>query len=162
MISDNSHLIVVNKTEGFRDCFTISLFPARELMAHLHRKRIGAVRETAEKSSAFSTRCIVSLARLLFSLKRPLCIYTAERSVNIERRERHESVFFYHSIDKPQSIDTSAYFLVHSRVYSKFNISKYRVMGLKMRNDEGGEGNKRRTGESEGRMRRNGEGQMVE
>lgn len=94
MISDNSHLIVVNKTEGFRDCFTISLFPARELMAHLHRKRIGAVRETAEKSSAFSTRCIVSLVRLLFSLKRPLCIYTAERSVNIERRERHESVFF--------------------------------------------------------------------
>lgn len=155
MISDNSHLIVVNKTEGFRDCFTISLFPARELMAHLHRKRIGAVRETAEKSSAFSTRCIVSLARLLFSLKRPLCIYTAERSVNIERRERHESVFFYH-------IDKSAYFLVHSRVYSKFNISKYRVIGLKMRNDEGGEGNKRRTGEREGRMRRNGWGQMVE
>lgn len=36
------------------------------------------------------------------------------------------------------------------------------MMGLKMRNDEGGEGNKRRTGEREGRMRRNGEGQMVE
>lgn len=162
MISDNSHLIVVNKTEGFRDCFTISLFPARELMAHLHRKRIGAVRESSRK--------IVGFFNALYCFPGSPPIFIETPSAFISRREALISsvvndtkvFFFYHSIDKPQSIDTSAYFLVHSRVYSKFNISKYRVMGLKMRNDEGGEGNKRRTGEREGRMRRNGEGQMVE
>lgn len=132
MISDNSHLIVVNNG-GISRLFYNPLFPARELMAHLHRKRIGAVHETAEKSSAFSTwkrRCIVSSpARLLFSFN-PSSAFIPRREALISSVANDTKVFFFcfcfffsftrASINR---IDTSAYFLVHSCVYGKFNAS---------------------------------------
>ena len=147
MISDNSHLIVVNKTEGFRDCFTIPLFPARELMAHLHRKRIGAVRETAEKSSAFSTRCIVSPGSPPIFIETPSA-FIPRREALISSVVNGAKVFFFLSFfffffNRASINLVSTHPLIFLSIAAfTVNLTSPSISSggvLKMRNDGGGE-----------------------